>query len=145
MDKLLDLAQQRLSTIAVGTSICIFISMLLSPVWAGDDLHRLITNNLEKLADSLEGCISEYLNIADHDAKDDKASDKKLQGYKCVLNTKASEESMVRIYIIRVSVCIYEINLHLSIFYAGLETRLILRYGSPDTDGLILGIHGNSI
>nr|GMC82881.1 aluminum-activated malate transporter 10 [Ipomoea batatas] len=60
VDKLLDLAQQRLSTIALGTSICIFIAMLLCPVWAGDDLHRLITNNLEKLADSLEGCISEH-------------------------------------------------------------------------------------
>nr|GMC90987.1 aluminum-activated malate transporter 10 [Ipomoea batatas] len=95
VDKLLDLAQQRLSTIALGTSICIFIAMLLCPVWAGDDLHRLITNNLEKLADSLEGCISEYLNAdGDDDVKDDKGSEKKLVAYKCVLNTKASEDSM---------------------------------------------------
>ncbi|XP_019186022.1 PREDICTED: aluminum-activated malate transporter 10-like [Ipomoea nil] len=97
VDKLLDLAQQRLSTIALGTSICIFIAMLLCPVWAGDDLHRLITNNLEKLADSLEGCISDYLNAdgdGDDDKDNDKASEKKLLGYKCVLNTKASEDAM---------------------------------------------------
>lgn len=55
VDKLLELAQQRLSTIAIGASICIIISMLFCPMWAGDELHLLICQNLEKLAHSLDG------------------------------------------------------------------------------------------
>ena len=55
VDKLLELARNRVSTIAIGTSICILISMLFYPVWAGKELHNLIYHNLEKLADSLDG------------------------------------------------------------------------------------------
>lgn len=55
VDKLVELAHQRLSTVAIGTSICIFTSMLFCPVWAGQELHFLIINNIQKLADSLEG------------------------------------------------------------------------------------------
>lgn len=57
VDKLVELAHERVSTIAIGASICIFITMILCPVWAGTELHHLISNNLEKLADSLEGNI----------------------------------------------------------------------------------------
>lgn len=55
VDKLFELANQRLSTIAIGTSICILTSMLFCPVWAGYELHCLISNNIDKLADSLDG------------------------------------------------------------------------------------------
>lgn len=55
VDKLFELAHHRLSTIAVGTSICILTSMFIFPVWAGNELHNLIKNNMEKLSDSLDG------------------------------------------------------------------------------------------
>lgn len=55
VDELLDLAQQRLSTIAIGISICLLVCILICPVWASEELHLLITNNMDKLADSLEG------------------------------------------------------------------------------------------
>lgn len=55
VEKLVGLAHNRLSTIAIGTSLCIIISMLFCPIWAGDELHSLITRNLEKLSDSLNG------------------------------------------------------------------------------------------
>jgi len=55
VEKLLELARDRVSTIAIGTSICIFTSMLLYPVWAGKELHNLMCKNLERLADSLDG------------------------------------------------------------------------------------------
>ncbi|KAL0379368.1 UNVERIFIED_CONTAM: Aluminum-activated malate transporter 10 [Sesamum angustifolium] len=42
VQKLFKLAHDRLSTIAIGTSICILISMLVCPVWAGTELHNLI-------------------------------------------------------------------------------------------------------
>ncbi|KAL3536682.1 hypothetical protein ACH5RR_000048 [Cinchona calisaya] len=92
VDKLFELAKQRLSTIAIGTSICILTTMLFSPVWAGYELHSLICNNLEKLADSLDG-VAECFKNGVGDAKED-AFSKKSQRYKCVLNSKATEESM---------------------------------------------------
>lgn len=55
VDKLIDLAHQRLSTIAIGVSLCIMISMFVVPVWAGNELHQLIHRNMDKLANSLEG------------------------------------------------------------------------------------------
>lgn len=63
--------------------------MLFYPIWAGKELHNLIHRNLEKLADALDGCIAEY--FTDSSAGD---SWKKIGGYKCVLNSKAAEDSM---------------------------------------------------
>ncbi|KAM7278835.1 hypothetical protein ACFE04_005969 [Oxalis oulophora] len=90
VDKLLNMANARISTIIIGTSLCILIIMLVCPIWAGEELHRLIIRNMEKLANSLEGCAVEYFNQND----DGEKSNGKLLGYKCVLNSKASEESM---------------------------------------------------
>lgn len=60
IDQLLQLAHQRLSTILIGGATCIIISLCVFPVWAGEDLHKLITSNLDKLANYLEGI---YINI----------------------------------------------------------------------------------
>ncbi|XP_030548006.1 aluminum-activated malate transporter 10-like [Rhodamnia argentea] len=94
VDKLFGMAHQRLSTIAIGTSLCIIISMFVSPIWAGDELHQIIHRNMEKLAESLEGCVGTYFkdNQSGHPSEGD--SSKKTQAYKCVLNSKATEESM---------------------------------------------------
>lgn len=53
--ELLEMAHQRLSTILIGGSACIFISIFICPVWAGGDLHNLIASNIEKLAAYLDG------------------------------------------------------------------------------------------
>ncbi|OVA01485.1 Aluminum-activated malate transporter [Macleaya cordata] len=95
VDKLFELAQQRLSTIAIGTALCLLVSMLICPVWAGKDLHDLITRNMDKLADSLDGCVAEYFTESSNtDDENEQDCRKKLQGYKCVLNSKASEDSL---------------------------------------------------
>ncbi|KAF6153670.1 hypothetical protein GIB67_000903 [Kingdonia uniflora] len=94
VDKLLDLAQQRLSTIAIGASMCIIITMLVCPIWAGQDLHVLVTRNMDKLANSLDGCVAEYFEDSTSPSDKEEESSKKLQGYKCVLNSKATEESL---------------------------------------------------
>ncbi|KAK4418492.1 Aluminum-activated malate transporter 10 [Sesamum alatum] len=95
VEKLFKMAHDRLSTIAIGTSICILISMLVCPVWAGTELHNLIKNNMEKLSDSLDGCVAEYFeNDVKADNTKNEASNKILQAYKCTLNSKATEESL---------------------------------------------------
>ena len=55
VDKLFELAHTRLTTIAIGTSLCIIVSMLFCPMWAGSQLHSLVFRNLDKLADGLDG------------------------------------------------------------------------------------------
>uniref|UniRef100_A0A803PP70 Aluminum-activated malate transporter 10 n=1 Tax=Cannabis sativa TaxID=3483 RepID=A0A803PP70_CANSA len=86
VDKLFDLAHQRLSTIIIGTSLCILVIMTVCPIWAGQELHTLINRNMDKLGDSLDGCIADYFS-----GNNNKESEK---SYKCVLSSKAAEDTM---------------------------------------------------
>ncbi|KAG6427223.1 hypothetical protein SASPL_111465 [Salvia splendens] len=88
VEKLFEMAHHRLSTIAIGTSICIITTIVFCPVWAGTELHNLIRNNMDKLSDSLDGCVADYFST------NSETSDKTWQGYKCALNSKATEESL---------------------------------------------------
>ncbi|XVF51245.1 hypothetical protein PTKIN_Ptkin04bG0169200 [Pterospermum kingtungense] len=88
VDKLFDLAHQRISTIIIGTSLCVLVIMLVCPIWSGQELHSLIVRNMDKLADSIDGCVKQCFTNNNEEA------DKKLQGYKCVLSSKGTEESM---------------------------------------------------
>ncbi|XP_010456184.1 PREDICTED: aluminum-activated malate transporter 10 [Camelina sativa] len=99
VDKLVDMAQQRVSTIAIGTSICIIITVFFCPIWAGSQLHRLIERNFEKLADSLDACVAEYFkeNEVSTNRNVDGDTNMKLQGFKCVLNSKGTEEAMANL------------------------------------------------
>ncbi|KAK6147300.1 hypothetical protein DH2020_018212 [Rehmannia glutinosa] len=97
--EILQLAHQRLSTILIGGATCIVISISVCPVWAGRDLHNLVAGNIEKLAAFLEGFGGEICTSSRGDessmlsCKDNK--DKSyIQGYKSVLNSKATEESL---------------------------------------------------
>ncbi|KAM6547739.1 hypothetical protein CsatB_019415 [Cannabis sativa] len=97
VDKLLQMAHQRLSTILIGGATCIIVSICVCPVWAGQDLHNLTASNIDKLANYLEGFGDTYFETApeDKDCVNDIKNDKSfLQGYKSVLNSKANEESL---------------------------------------------------
>ncbi|KAL8266655.1 hypothetical protein R6Q59_003999 [Mikania micrantha] len=88
VDHLLNVAHERVSTIIIGTCLCIITSMLIFPIWAGSELHHLIPRNMDKIAKSLDCCVAYYFGL------DDDESMKSLQSYKCALNSKASEETM---------------------------------------------------
>lgn len=62
-DEILELAHKRLSTILIGGSACVVLSILVCPVWAGADLHSLIALNIEKLGNFLEGKHSPYIYL----------------------------------------------------------------------------------
>jgi len=90
VDQLAALAQQRVSTIGIGIFMCLAVSVLIRPVWSGAELHLLTTRNMDKLADAVEACVEDYFAEAEEAAaRQSKSSD----GYKCVLNSKASEDS----------------------------------------------------
>ncbi|KAI3447405.1 hypothetical protein Pfo_004070 [Paulownia fortunei] len=97
VNQILQLAHQRLSTILLGGATCMMISIFICPVWAGQDLHNLVAGNIEKLAAFLEGFGGEILVFpGDESSKSSSKQDDKsfLQGYKSVLNSKATEESL---------------------------------------------------
>ncbi|OMO82565.1 Aluminum-activated malate transporter [Corchorus capsularis] len=97
VDELVILAYQRLSTIIMGGATCMIISIFICPVWAGEDLHKAVASNLEKLASYLEGFGNVYFQSSEDDGsnvispKDGKTLPK---GYKSILNSKNSEDSL---------------------------------------------------
>ncbi|KAJ1384563.1 Aluminum-activated malate transporter [Sesbania bispinosa] len=53
--ELLEIAQERLLTIIIGSCLSIVICICICPVWVGKDLHNQIAANIQKVADFLEG------------------------------------------------------------------------------------------
>uniref|UniRef100_A0A3Q7IL97 Aluminum-activated malate transporter n=1 Tax=Solanum lycopersicum TaxID=4081 RepID=A0A3Q7IL97_SOLLC len=94
VDKILELAHQRLSTILIGAATCMIVSLIVCPVWAGEDLHKLIYTHLEKLANFLEGFGNEYFINSENDEIVKPSNEGFLGAYKTVLNSKATEEAL---------------------------------------------------
>ncbi|EOY33298.1 hypothetical protein QUC31_019016 [Theobroma cacao] len=89
-EEVLEMAHKRVSTILIGGFTALSVCIFICPVWAGEDLHNLAANNIEKLANFLEGFGDEYFKKSG-DRESNKAS---LQGYKSILNSKQTEESL---------------------------------------------------
>ncbi|RAL44643.1 hypothetical protein DM860_003402 [Cuscuta australis] len=98
VEAIVDMAYQRLVTVAIGGSTCIIISLLICPAWAGDDLRDLVAGNIEKLAVSLEGFGNAHFGLGECD--EDKGGGKAAAAAalvvdcKSVLSSQASEESL---------------------------------------------------
>ncbi|KAL6341994.1 hypothetical protein AAG906_038240 [Vitis piasezkii] len=91
-EEVLELAQQRLSTVLIGCATAMLVSIGICPVWAGYDLHKLVAGNVEKLGNFLEGFSEEYVRVLDDgESKDNKTV---LQGYKSILTSKNTEDSL---------------------------------------------------
>lgn len=60
----LTIAYERLLTIIVGCVIALLVSILICPVWVGEDLQRLIAANLEKLGSFLEGMLDKLVTFS---------------------------------------------------------------------------------
>ena len=97
VDQLAALAQQRLSTIAIGIFLCLAVSMLICPVWSGAELHLLTTRNMDKLADAVEACVEDYFAAEEPTPAARQSTKSKSDGYKCVLNSKASEDAQANL------------------------------------------------
>lgn len=91
-DEILDLARKRLSTIVIGASASMFISIFVYPVWAGEDLHNLVALNMDKLGNFLEGFGVAYFTVSEN--VEDKDEQSFVKGYKSVLCSKSIEETL---------------------------------------------------
>ncbi|EEF48659.1 conserved hypothetical protein [Ricinus communis] len=93
--QVLKMAHMRVTTIIIGSCTSIIVSILICPVWIGEDLHKLVLGNIEKLGDFLEGFGSEYFEVSeDEPSNNDKSF---LQNYKSVLTSKSKEETMINL------------------------------------------------
>ncbi|KAE8692089.1 antifungal protein ginkbilobin-2-like [Hibiscus syriacus] len=68
-EQVLELARDRLSAISMGFAVCLLISLLVFPIWAGDELHDSLVSRFQHLAISLEGFSEEYFGNVDEDGK----------------------------------------------------------------------------
>ncbi|GMI73831.1 hypothetical protein like AT1G08440 [Hibiscus trionum] len=92
-DQVLELARTRLSTIVMGFAVCIFISLLVFPIWASDELHDSLISRFELLARSLEGFSKEYFETSNE--KEQKGSANFSSNCKSILHSKTRDESLV--------------------------------------------------
>ncbi|CAI0418631.1 unnamed protein product [Linum tenue] len=96
------IAHERFVTIAIGCGICLFMSLLVFPIWSGQDLHNSTVNKLQGLANSIEVCVNEYFSDeavteAREESDDEEKScdeDPIYKGYKAVLDSKSTDETL---------------------------------------------------
>ncbi|KAH0729021.1 hypothetical protein KY289_000209 [Solanum tuberosum] len=98
-ENIFQLALRRISTILIGVFTVMIISMIIRPVWAGEDLHKLASTNLEKLASYLEGFGSEYFHISENKSVEGNNNNEKgfHEAFLSILGSKATEESLANL------------------------------------------------
>ncbi|KAK8520751.1 hypothetical protein V6N13_076885 [Hibiscus sabdariffa] len=90
VEDVLKIAHDRFFTIVIGCAICLFMTLLVFPIWSSEDLHNSTVGKLEGLAKSIEACVNEYFN----DSETKEQEDLIYKGYKAVLDSKSTDETM---------------------------------------------------
>ncbi|KAI3812733.1 hypothetical protein L1987_17445 [Smallanthus sonchifolius] len=95
VDDILKLARGRMYTIAIGSGVCILMSLFIFPNWSGEDLHNSTVSKIEGLAKSIEACVNKYFTDEESDIEIDNISDDPIyKNYKAVLDSKSTDETL---------------------------------------------------
>ncbi|XP_004497252.1 aluminum-activated malate transporter 12-like isoform X2 [Cicer arietinum] len=95
VDNVLSMAKDRISTICIGSGLCLVMSLLVFPNWSGEDLHKSTISKLEGLANSIEVSVMEYFYDSEKQAnEDDSSEDLIYKCYEAVLDSKSKDETL---------------------------------------------------
>ncbi|XP_031503108.1 aluminum-activated malate transporter 12-like [Nymphaea colorata] len=91
------IAQKRVCAMAIGCGLCLLMSLLVFPIWAGQDLHDTTVSKFQALAKSIQACVHEYFQDPDNKVVGAESSEDPIyNGYREVLDSKSTDESLAR-------------------------------------------------
>ncbi|XP_057450455.1 aluminum-activated malate transporter 2-like [Lotus japonicus] len=89
-----EIVKKRIITILTGCLISVSVCIFVCPIWAGGDLHNLVSKNIEKLGNFIEGFGKEYFTTSEVGESNIKSY---MQGYKSVLDSKQVEQNLANL------------------------------------------------